>query len=151
MSKVLVAVSGGFDPIHVGHIRLIKEASKLGDCLVAIVNNDDFLIRKKGFFFMPLEERLEIVGAIKGVSKVFGAVDEDDTVCKSLEIIKPQIFANGGDRTIRNIPEVEVCRRLGIKMVFGVGGEKIRSSSSLLEQLYWKFKRKINGERGRWL
>ncbi|OGN89656.1 MAG: hypothetical protein A2158_00555 [Chloroflexi bacterium RBG_13_46_14] len=131
MREKIVAVSGGFDPIHIGHIRMIHEASKLGK-LIIILNNDAFLIRKKGHPFMPLEERKEILENIKGVDSVFVSIDEDDSVCKSLEAIKPDIFANGGDRRDESdIPEAEVCKRLGIEMVFNVGGGKVQSSSWL--------------------
>ena len=131
MKEKIVIVSGGFDPIHIGHIRMIHEASKLGK-LIVILNNDAFLIRKKGRAFMPLEERKEILENIKGVDSVFVSIDEDDSVCKSLEAIKPDIFANGGDRKDESeIREAEVCKRLGIEMVFNVGGGKIQSSSWL--------------------
>jgi D-beta-D-heptose 7-phosphate kinase/D-beta-D-heptose 1-phosphate adenosyltransferase len=133
MKEKVVAVSGGFDPVHIGHVRMIREAGKLGRLLV-ILNNDDFLMRKKGYVFMPLEERKEILENIKGVDSVFVSVDEDDSVCKSLETVKPDIFANGGDRKDESeIRESEVCRRLGIKMVFNVGGGKVQSSSWLAE------------------
>jgi cytidyltransferase-like protein len=131
MKEKIVTVSGGFDPIHIGHIRMIREASKLGK-LIVILNNDAFLTRKKGRPFMPLEERKEILENIKGVDSVFVSIDEDDSVSKSLEAIKPDIFANGGDRKNESeIREAEVCKRLGIEMVFNVGGEKVQSSSWL--------------------
>ena len=131
MKEKIVTVSGGFDPVHIGHVRMIREASKLGK-LVVILNNDTFLIRKKGSPFMPLEERKEILENIKGVDSVFVSIDEDDSVCKSLEAIKPDIFANGGDRKDESeIRETEVCKRLGIEMIFNVGGGKVQSSSWL--------------------
>lgn len=131
MKEKTVTVSGGFDPIHIGHIRMIREASKLGK-LIVILNNDAFLIRKKGRAFMPIEERKEILENLKGVDSVFISIDEDDSVCKSLEAIIPDIFANGGDRKDESeIREAEVCKRLGIKMVFNVGGGKVQSSSWL--------------------
>ena len=131
MKEKIVTVSGGFDPIHTGHIRMIHEASKLGK-LIVILNNDAFLIRKKGRAFMPLEERKEILENIKGVDSVFVSIDEDDSVCKSLEAVKPDIFANGGDRKAANeIREAEVCDLNGIELVFNVGGGKIQSSSWL--------------------
>ena len=133
MKEKTVAVSGGFDPIHVGHVRMIREASKLGKVIV-ILNNDDFLMRKKGFVFMPLEERKELLENIKGVESVFVSIDEDDSVNKSLEAVKPDIFANGGDRKAENeIRESEVCKRLGIELVFNVGGGKVQSSSWLTQ------------------
>jgi cytidyltransferase-like protein len=134
--KVVVAVCGGFDPIHVGHIRHFKEAKSLGDELVVILNSDDWLRRKKGYVFMPFKDRKEIIESIRYVDRVVPYVeDQTGTVAKTLEKLKPDIFAKGGDRTISNIPksEIETCRRLGIKIVEGVGGEKIESSSWLLE------------------
>jgi D-beta-D-heptose 7-phosphate kinase/D-beta-D-heptose 1-phosphate adenosyltransferase len=129
-----VCVSGGFDPIHIGHVRYIQEAAKLGDYLIVILNSDEFLVKKKGKAFMPFEERKEILFAIDGVDEVFMAIDKDMTVCETLELLKPDIFAKGGDRTLENIPEKETCERLGIDMVFGVGGDKIQSSSWIIEK-----------------
>lgn len=129
-----VAVSGGFDPIHIGHVRMIKEAAKLGDLMV-FLNTDDFLMRKKSYVFMPFEERKEILENIKGVREVLEVVDEDDTVCDTLNKYRPQIFANGGDRKSDNTPEVAVCKHLGIEMVFGVGGDKVQSSSVLIKKV----------------
>ncbi|MDP2918905.1 MAG: adenylyltransferase/cytidyltransferase family protein [Dehalococcoidia bacterium] len=133
----VVAVSGGFDPVHIGHIRLLKEAKALGDKLVVILNDDNFLKRKKGYVFMPQDERKEILESIKYVDRVVAAIDEDLSVNKTLEMLKPDIFANGGDRkTEGDILEHETCKRLGIKMVFGVGGyEKPRSSTSLVREV----------------
>ncbi len=129
---VKVAVSGAFDPIHVGHIRYIHEAAKLGDRLVVILNRDDFLLKKKGFVFSPFNERKEILENIKGVDEVVAAVDEDQTVRKTLELIKPDIFAKGGDGTGPvNIPEADTCRKIGCKLVTNVGGGKIRSDNEL--------------------
>ena len=131
--EIVVAVSGGFDPVHIGHIRYLKEAKKLGDKLLVILNTDDFLIRKKGKPFMVFAERKEILEAIRWVDEVVPSVDNDQTVCQSLRQYKPDIFAKGGDRTISNIPEKDTCTELGIKMVFGVGGTKIQSSSWLIK------------------
>ncbi len=130
---IVVAVSGGFDPPHFGHIRYFRDAKKLGDKLMVILNTDAFLKRKKGYVFMPFEERKELVESIEYVDEVIECIDKDQTVCKTLELIKPDIFAKGGDRTIDNIPEREVCERFKIKMIFGVGGEKVQSSSELLK------------------
>ena len=130
---VTVAVSGGFDPIHVGHIRYFKEAKKLGDKLVVILNSDQFLKNKKGYIFMPFEERKELLESIKYVDEVVRCIDKDQTVCQTLRKLKPDIFAKGGDRNLKNIPEKEVCEELGIKMLFGVGGGKVQSSSWLVD------------------
>lgn len=128
--KVKIAVSGYFDPIHVGHLEYLKIAKSLGDILVVIVNNNHQCILKKGKFFMDENDRLEIVKAIKYVDEVVLSVDQDKTVCKSLELIRPNIFANGGDRSTDEVPETSVCKKYKIEMVDGLG-EKIRSSSSL--------------------
>ncbi len=133
----VVAVSGGFDPLHVGHVRMFAEARKLGDKLVVIVNNDNWLRKKKGFVFMPEIERLEVVRACKGVDDVIltqhAPNDEDATVCRELARLRPQVFANGGDRGAFNTPEAELCQKLGIEMVYNVGaGGKIQSSSWMI-------------------
>ena len=133
-----VAVSGGFDPIHIGHVRLINEAKKLGDKLIVIVNNDNWLKKKKGYTFMSEDDRVEIIRNLKAVDEVVLTKHEENTedmsVCLELEEIKPDIFANGGDRKENNIPEYALCEKLGIQMVFNVGGEKLRSSSELVEK-----------------
>ena len=131
---ITVAISGGFDPLHIGHVEYMRKAKELGDYLVVIVNSDDFLIRKKGYAFMPLAERMAIVEALKPVDAVVACIDEDQSVCKTLEMLKPDVFANGGDRNRGNIPEAEVCSRLGIKMVDGLGA-KVQSSSDLVAKL----------------
>ena len=128
--KVKIAVSGYFDPIHVGHLEYLKMAKSLGDILIVIVNNNHQCVLKKGKFFMHENDRLEIVKAIKYVDEVVLSVDQDKTVCKSLELIRPNIFANGGDRSTDEVPETSVCKKYKIEMVDGLG-EKIRSSSSL--------------------
>ena len=132
MSKKLttVAVSGYFDPIHVGHLEYLRMAKELGDSLVVIVNNNYQCKLKKGKHFMDENDRVEIVKALRFVDEVFLSVDKDRTVCKSLEEIKPDIFANGGDRATSEVPETPICKKFNIKMVDGLG-DKIRSSSSL--------------------
>lgn len=128
----VVAVSGGFDPVHNGHIRLIREANKHGKVLV-ILNSDEWLVRKKGYAFMSWDQRAEILLAIKGVYAVVKAEDQDGTVCKTLAENKPQFFANGGDRTNENTPELETCAKEGIEPLFGIGGEKVASSSEMVK------------------
>ena len=135
--EIVVAVSGGFDPLHVGHIRLMQEAKKLGDKLVVIVNNDHWLTKKKGLVFMPQAERKEIIEALAVVDQVIfsshQANPNDMSVCQELRALKPNIFANGGDRTKQNIPELVICKELNCRLVFNVGrGGKIQSSSWLL-------------------
>ena len=125
-----VAISGYFDPIHVGHLEYIEMSKNLGDYLIVIVNNNKQCVLKKGKPFMDEMDRLKIIKAIKWVDEVFLCVDEDSTVCKSLEKIKPDIFTNGGDRHNTEIPEAVVCRKYGIELIDGMGN-KIRSSSDL--------------------
>ena len=126
-----IVASGYFDPIHIGHIEYLKLAKQLGGTLIVIVNNDKQAKMKKGFSFMDEKERLEIVKNIKHVDDVFLSIDEDSTVCKSLEKLKPDIFAKGGDRNSSNIPELEICNKYNIKIVDGLGN-KIQSSSDLI-------------------
>ncbi len=135
MEERIVAVSGGFDPLHVGHLRMIQAAKRLGTRLVVIVNGDEFLLRKKGYVFMPLDERIEILRGLRDVDDVVVAVDRDQTVSETLLLVKPHVFANGGDRRVEGeIPEARICRELGIEMVFNVGGDKVQSSSDLVRR-----------------
>ncbi|MFA4834118.1 MAG: adenylyltransferase/cytidyltransferase family protein [Patescibacteria group bacterium] len=132
--KIVVAVSGYFNPLHVGHLEMMERAKKLGDRLVVIVNND-YQVKLKGSVpFSNQADRLKIVSAIKWVDKVFLSIDKDKTIAKSLAKVKPDIFAKGGDRNADNIPasETEICRELNIKRVDGLG-KKIRSSSILIK------------------
>ena len=135
--KKIIAVSGGFDPIHKGHVRMIREAAKLGD-VVVILNSDDWLKRKKGYNFMSFKERSYIAGSIKGVMMVSGVDDSDGSVCEALRRIKPNAFANGGDRYESNTPEMDVCNELGIEMLWNIGGEKEQSSSALVDDIRFK-------------
>ncbi len=137
-----VAISGGFDPVHIGHIEMMKEAKDLGDKLVVIVNNDNWLKKKKSFAFMNEKERKAIIEAIRYVDEVILTGHKENTddmsVCKELEALKPDIFANGGDRHPAGdpVPEVELCERLGIKMVYNIGKSgKIQSSSDLVKRV----------------
>ncbi|MFH1232723.1 MAG: adenylyltransferase/cytidyltransferase family protein [Patescibacteria group bacterium] len=131
MKKKIVVVSGYFNPLHIGHLEMIEEAKKLGDYLVVIINNDYQVGLKGSVPFMSQKDRISIVSALKWVDEVFLSIDEDRSVCKSLTKIKPDIFAQGGDRNEGNIPEADICRSFGIKMVDGLG-KKIRSSSTLI-------------------
>jgi rfaE bifunctional protein nucleotidyltransferase chain/domain len=130
--EIIVVTSGYFDPLHVGHIECMELAKKLGDKLIVIVNNDRQAVLKKGYEFMPLKERAKIVSSLKCVDEVFISIDEDRSVCKSIEAIKPDIFAKGGDRNSGNIPEKAICDKIGCKIVDGLG-EKIQSSSDLIK------------------
>ena len=134
-----IVVSGGFDPVHVGHLKLLEESRKLGDSLTVILNTNNFLKEKKGFIFMPFEERKKILLGFNCVDKVVKCLDTDQTVCKTLISLKKKnqvdIFANGGDRkNINDIPEYKICKENNIKMIFDVGGGKIQSSSNLVDQ-----------------
>jgi cytidyltransferase-like protein len=138
--KTIIVVSGGFDPVHSGHIKLIKAARALGDMLIVGINSDEWLARKKGRAFMPWTERLSVLNNLKPVDEVYTFDDEDNTACHLLQQVRahyPQdriIFANGGDRTQDNIPEMSVP---GVEFVFGVGGsDKANSSSWILQE--WK-------------
>ena len=126
--KKVVAVSGYFDPLHVGHIEYLEMAAKLGDELVVIVNNDTQASLKKGKSFMEESDRVRIVQALKCVDRVVLSVDTDRSVCESLRLVAPNVFANGGDRANHEIPEAKICRELSIEIVDGLG-DKIRSSS----------------------
>lgn len=151
MSKILrkksndtVVVSGGFDPLHIGHVRMFNEAKKLGDILIVVINNDNWLLKKKGFVFMPENERLEIIQSLKSIDKVVLTKHKKDptdmSVTHMLEILKPNIFANGGDRNPKQLPvpgsEMEWCKKNNCKMVYNVGrGGKVQSSSVLAMNL----------------
>ena len=124
-------VSGGFDPIHIGHVRMILDAAKHGE-VVVVANSDDWLMRKKGYIFMSWEERAEIIRSIRGVVRVEHVDDSDNSVCEAIQRCRPDAFANGGDRKGNNTPEVALCNKLGIDLVWNVGGGKIQSSSELI-------------------
>ena len=140
--------SGGFDPLHIGHVRCIQGTSSLATdnhrhpsllkgLVVVVVNADSFLIRKKGYAFMPLVERMEIISAIRGVDYIVPwETNGDQTVCGALEVLRPQYFTKGGDRTdFTNIPEWEICQKINCKIIPSVGGEKIQSSSDLIKTM----------------
>ena len=143
----IMLTSGGFDPLHVGHLRCIQDTAKLANdptqfpsaykpLVVVVVNCDDFLKAKKGYAFMPLQDRMEIINAIAGVDVVLPwfYTNDDFTVTKAIHKIKPKWFTKGGDRTdATNIPEWEICQQVGCEVITGVGGKKIRSSSELVE------------------
>ncbi len=128
----IVCISGGFDPLTTGHVSLINKAASFGD-LIVIINSDEWLIRKKGYCFMPLEQRMHILWSLKNVTEVVLVDDSDGTVCKALRRIDPHYFANGGDRTSANPAEDAVCKELGIEQLFGIGGGKTASSSELVK------------------
>ena len=111
MGEKIIVVSGGFDPIHIGHLRMMKEAANHGK-LTVIINSDDWLKRKKGYVFMPFEERAELISELSCVNNVVMAKDDDRTVCESLRELQPDIFANGGDRGRGTTPEARLCKWL---------------------------------------
>ena len=140
----IVLVTGGFDPLHSGHIAYFKEAKKLGTKLVVGVNSDEWLARKKGKHFMPFHERCSIIEELSVVDQVIGFNDEDDSACNAIfQTLSTHsnielIFANGGDRTNTTTPEYKTYGDMpNVEFVFGVGGEhKMNSSSWILEE--WK-------------
>ncbi len=131
MSEKIICCSGYFNPLHAGHIEYFEKSKELGTKLIVIVNNDKQAILKKGTSFMPENERLKIIRSLKVVDMAVLSIDEDRTVCKTLESVRPHIFTNAGDQTNDKIPEKPVCEKLGIILVDGLG-EKIQSSSWLL-------------------
>jgi len=140
--KKIVITSGYFNPIHSGHMNLLREAKKLGDFLVVIVNNDDQVKAKGSTPFMSAEERMTIIQDLKHVDAVFLSIDKDKPIADSLKAVAKMypgelIFAKGGDRSSDNIPESEtqVCKEFNIKIVNGVGGGKVQSSSWLLNSI----------------
>lgn len=130
VTENIICVSGGFDPIHSGHLKMFQEAAAHGK-LHVVVNSDDWLLRKKGFIFQNWKERAELISAIRWVSQIEKVDDSDDTVCEALKRIKPKYFANGGDRKQQNTPELETCKEFNIKSLWTVGGEKTESSSQI--------------------
>jgi cytidyltransferase-like protein len=143
-----VAISGGFDPIHIGHVEMMEEAKTLGDKLVVIINNDNWLKKKKGFVFMNEKERAAIIKAIKFVDDVLITSHPENptdmSVSNDLEKLKPDIFANGGDRNEVDAADpqsslykdIKTCERLGIKIVYNIGKSgKIQSSSELVKRV----------------
>lgn len=135
----IAIVSGYFNPIHSGHLEYFKLSRELADKLVVIVNNDNQTAQKSGKIFMPCEERIKIVDAIRYVDYAFEAIDRDGSVCSTIQLILAYfkdnydyIFCNGGDRKEDNIPEYRLCEELGVEMAFNLGN-KIQSSSNLLK------------------
>lgn len=134
MKKKIVCASGGFDPLHIGHLRHLQHAAIYGD-LVVILNSDGWLQRKKGFVFMPWEERAELLMAYSFIKDVVPVKDDDGTVMEALRRINPDFYAKGGDRKKDNTPEVELCGHLGIETLWGIGGDdKLQASSRLVEK-----------------
>jgi len=147
----IVVVSGGFDPIHSGHIEYLKAAKACGDYLLVAVNSDSWLIKKKGKYFMPFEERANIISYLSFVDQVISFDDDEFGSCSlGLEKVKEMhpddeiIFCNGGDRNEGNIPEMQVE---GISFKFGVGGDqKMNSSSSILKEWNYDHEERVWGK-----
>lgn len=131
-----IALSGGFDPITVGHVRMIGDASAFGKVII-ILNSDEWLVRKKGYAFIPFAERKELLESTRNVHCVLPAQDADDTVCASINMLKDTIryFGNGGDRWQSNTPEAEICSKYEIPVIYGLGGYKVQSSSKLVQNV----------------
>ncbi len=132
---IKVITSGYFNPVHIGHIQLLEEAKKLGDHLTVIVNNDHQVNLKGSKHFMDERERCAIIKALRYVDDVVLSIDNDKTINKTLTMLRPHIFAKGGDSTPDNVHERDVCIKYDIKIVYGVGGDKIQSSSWLKSSL----------------
>ena len=140
--KNIIIVSGGFDPVHKGHIRMFREAANLGAQVIVGLNSDEWLTRKKGKPFMKWEERAEILESCKFVNQVISFDDSDDTANDAIRVVNDMFdyqnqdyniyFANGGDRGKGNVPELDVCKELNVVMLWGIGGGKIQSSSWLI-------------------
>lgn len=136
----IMILSGGFDPLHVGHIRMIQHARDMAALVVVGVNSDEWLVREHGRVLMEFSERCEIVASIRGVTSAVGFDDADNTAVSLLQTVcrlspgAKIAFGNGGDRTSTNVPEVEICKELGVDLVWGVGGDQVESSSGVIER-----------------
>ena len=146
--KNIIIVSGGFDPVHKGHIRMFREAANFGANVIVGLNSDEWLTRKKGKSFMKWDERAEILESCKFINQVIPFDDSDDTASDAIKRVFDMYnadssdyniyFANGGDRKLGNVPEFDNCRELGVVMLWNFGGGKIQSSSDLTKN--WETK-----------
>ena len=140
LQKNIIIVSGGFDPLHAGHVRMFKQCSthEAQSFVICGLNSDEWLDRKKGHVFMGFDERREILNSIVYINRVLGFDDSDDTAVDLLQKClwyydeEKLYFANGGDRMETNTPELEFCKRHDIELLWGMGGDKIQSSSDLV-------------------
>ena len=136
----VVLLSGGFDPVHIGHVKMVQAAAEIGKIVVVGVNSDEWLTRKKGKPFMGFDERLYIMSSLKDTTYAVGFDDSDNSACDLIITAREKYgqgvsiaFANGGDRVRDNIPEVQACLDSDVEMVWNVGGGKIQSSSDLIK------------------
>ena len=134
MPKTIVVASGYFDPLHYGHVEYLQRAKELGDQLIVIVNNDTQSQLKKNFVVVPARERVKLIRELECVDMAVESIDTDRTVCKTLYMLHPHIFANGGDQFNTSIPESEICEELGIKMVDALG-DKVQSSRWIIKNI----------------
>lgn len=135
--REVIAIAGSFDPLHAGHVDHIHKAKALGDHLVVITHPDEIQVKKKGYCFMPLEDRVAVLLALRDVDQVIvDTVDTDGTVAGQLIMLRPDVFAKGGDRVASSMPDREIvaCQAMGIEIVYGVGG-LLNSSSRLVEEV----------------
>lgn len=135
-AETYIAVSGGFAPLHEGHIEYLSDAAAFGKVIV-LLNSDEWLMRKHGRVFMKWEARRRVLECLRFVHVVIPAMDDDNTVCDSINNLRSTIkyFGNGGDRGMTNTPEADLCERLEIPILYGLGGRKIQSSSKLVENV----------------
>ena len=142
MNKTIIILSGGFDPVHKGHVRMFQAAKSFPSTVIVGLNSDDWLTRKKGKPFMSWSERKEILDAMSCIDYIYKFDDSDDSACDLIRIVQREneankdvkiYFGNGGDRTNTNSPEVDFCNENNIEILWGVGGEKIQSSSDLIK------------------
>lgn len=149
--RKIILVTGGFDPLHSGHLSMFKSASELGSLVVGL-NSDEWLTKKKGMPFLNIGERLKIINSLKDVSLCLEFNDSDgsaiDAIKRTIEMFKDYdiVFANGGDRTLENIPEYDFCKSNNVEMIFGVGGESKQNSSSWILS-NWIYQ---NSEKRKW-
>ena len=142
MNETIIILSGGFDPVHKGHIRMFKAAKAFPAKVIVGLNSDSWLIRKKGKPFISFNERKEILESIRFIDSVLSFDDQDNTACNLIkDIIEANkekqnlkiYFGNGGDRNQNNSPEVDYCNRNNIDIIWGLGGHKVQSSSDLIK------------------
>jgi len=132
--KKTIALSGAFDPPTIGQTRMISHASKLGDVII-ILNSDEWLLKRKHRMFLTRNKRKDILKKMPGVVDIVDALDDDGTVCVTLSELRPDIFGNGGYRTPDNTPEIDLCTKLGIELVWQIGSEE---DLKQIEDLYSK-------------